>query len=126
MALLQKYGEFLRIVRKMRPRLVLVDVHSHILGDFAVISKLITAKCAVNRRLFTAHKIHEEIVCVGIYFPSAIERSHAAVTASITAFLKLFFSSAATPSIVVPAGEHTMSLRTAGCVPDCKTIPAEP
>ena len=56
----------------------------------------------------------EKVAFPLFYFPSAIERLFAAVTASITAFRKLFFSSAATPSIVVPAGEQTMSLRTAG------------
>ena len=125
MAVLQKCGEFLRIVGKMRPALIFIDVHSHILDDFAAINKIFTAKFAVNskifavkftvnRWLFTAHiKFTKKILC-GIYFPSAIERSRAAVTASITEARKLFFSNAATPSIVVPAGEHTMSLRTAG------------
>ena len=48
------------------------------------------------------------------------------ITACIAAFLKPRLSSTSTASIVVPAGEHTMSFNYPGCFPVSNTILAEP
>ncbi len=50
----------------------------------------------------------------------------AASTAAMTAGLRPATSAARTPSMVVPAGEQTSSLRTSGCLPVSKTIFAAP
>ena len=43
-----------------------------------------------------------------------------------TALRRPYSSSAATPSMVVPAGDHTWSFKTAGCSPVSNTMAAAP
>jgi hypothetical protein len=67
---------------------------------------------------------HERI---GDYLlPNSRERCAALLTASIKAARKPFFSKVLTASMVVPPGEQTLSLKSAGCSPLSITSLAAP
>ena len=56
-------------------------------------------------------------ICNCVRYYNFLPFSAAAVSASNTALRKPFFSRIRTPSMVVPAGEHTISFSSPGCIP---------
>ena len=66
------------------------------------------------------------VIVLSYFFPSSFDLFIQPTIASMILFLKPSFSSIATASIVVPAGEQTISFNFPGCLPVSSNIFALP